>query len=95
MAAGDVLIAAPLRVNDHPQGGWLEFSRPYGGERQKHIRALIVAVVTGCIAPGLKTTNYSCKNVSCKVTFVFKSPGEQTTAHARPHHVRRQTPVNG
>jgi hypothetical protein len=33
---------------------WISGHRP---ERQKHVSALIVAVVTGCIAPGLKTTN--------------------------------------
>jgi hypothetical protein len=32
-------------VNDHPQSGWLGFSRPWGGESQKHVSALIVAVV--------------------------------------------------
>jgi uncharacterized protein with von Willebrand factor type A (vWA) domain len=28
-------------------------------EKQKHVSVLIVAVVTGRIAPGLKTTNYT------------------------------------
>ena len=28
-----------------------------GGGRQKHVSALNVAVVTGCLSPGLKTTN--------------------------------------
>jgi hypothetical protein len=30
---------------------------PHSGKKQKHVSALIVAVVTWCKAPGLKTTN--------------------------------------
>ena len=41
------------------KAGGLDFPVPMGGERQKHVCALIVAVVTGCIAPGLKTTNHT------------------------------------
>jgi hypothetical protein len=33
---------------------WISGRRP---EKQMHVSALIIAVVTGCRAPGLKTTN--------------------------------------
>jgi hypothetical protein len=38
------------------KAGGLDFLALMDGGRQKHVSALIVAVVTGCLAPGLKTT---------------------------------------
>ena len=52
-----IVLFAQARVKDHSQSGWLEFPRRMGGGRPKHVRALLIAVVVGCIAPGLKTTN--------------------------------------
>ena len=42
----------PKSTNARKAGG-LDFP-PEAGERQKHIRALTLAVETGCSAPGLK-----------------------------------------
>jgi hypothetical protein len=51
------LPAYPTRVSQRPPAyrvAWISGRRP---EKQMHVSALIVAVVTGCRAPGLKTTN--------------------------------------
>jgi hypothetical protein len=40
------------------KAGGLDFPALMGAEKQKHVSALIVAVVAGCLPPGLKTTNH-------------------------------------
>jgi hypothetical protein len=45
-------------VNNRPEKrvSWISGQRP---ERHKHVSASVVAVVTGRIAPGLRTTHHS------------------------------------